>query len=255
MIEYSDKGNGFPIVLLHGFCESKEIWKESERELSKKYRVICPDLPGFGETRAELIEVTMEYFAQKIKKLLDGLKISKCILIGHSLGGYVALAFAEKYENYLAGFGLFHSTAFADTEEKKESRNKTIEFIEKYGVNVFAESFVPPLFSLKSKEKFKHEISELIKMATTSSLEGVVETTKAMRDRIDRTYVLRQSAVPVLFIAGKLDGAVPIEKTMEQCSLPKQSIVYIIDGVGHMGMVEANVQTTKMIKTFADFCL
>jgi len=255
MLEYNDTGHGFPLILLHGFCESRTLWKYCEKELAAHYRVITPDLPGFGESRLEEPTVSMEYFAEQINSLLDNLKIEKCVMVGHSLGGYVMLAFAEKYESRLAGIGMFHSTAFADTEEKKENRNKTIDFILKHGVPMFAESFVPPLFSLKNRELFKSEIRELIHTASNSSEAGVIETTKAMRDRKDRTDVLKTVKIPVLFVVGKLDSAVPLEKSMEQCHLPKHSIVHFLESTGHMGMIEKKSETIKILYHFTEFCI
>jgi pimeloyl-ACP methyl ester carboxylesterase len=255
MLEYNDYGNGFPLILLHGFCESRALWKYCDQELATRYRVIVPDLPGFGESRLEEPEVSMEFFAEKVRELLDNLKIDQCIMIGHSLGGYVTLAFAEKYEHRLKGFGLFHSTALADTEEKKENRNKTYTFIEKHGVPLFAQSFVAPLFSLRNREILKAEITELIEIASSSSEAGVLETTKAMRDRPDRTEVLRKTSVPVLFVVGKKDGSVPLEKSLEQCHLAKHSIVHFLSEAGHMGMIENKSETIKIIQNYMSFCL
>lgn len=254
MLAYNDIGNGYPIVLLHGFCEDKSLWKYIEKDLAKNYRVITLDLPGFGESRLEETEVSMEFFAGKIKTLLDSLKIEKCVMVGHSLGGYVALAFAEKYENNLDGIGLFHSTAFEDSEDKKENRLKAIEFIQKYGVKQFAESFVPPLFSLKNRELFQQEIAELVHVASSTAEISVVETTKAMRTRKDTTHVLKACKVPVLFIIGKLDGAVPLEKSLEQCSIPKHSVAHFLEGVGHMGMIENKALTEKILANFVRLC-
>jgi pimeloyl-ACP methyl ester carboxylesterase len=255
MLEYNDTGHGFPLVLLHGFCESRSLWKYCEKELSAHYRVISPDLPGFGESRLEDSNISIEYFAEKIKYLLDELKIEKCIMIGHSLGGYITLAFAEKYELRLKGIGMFHSTAFADTEEKKENRNKTIEFIRKHGVPMFAQSFVPPLFSLRNRELLKIEIQELIEISSSSSEAGVIETTKAMRDRKDRVHVLKAVNFPVLYVVGKKDGSVPLEKSLEQCYLPKHSIVHFLENAGHMGMIENKPETIKILHNFTDFCI
>ncbi len=255
MLEYNDSGNGFPLILIHGFCESKALWKYCEKELSLHYRVIAPDLPGFGESRLIETGISMDYFATQVKELLDDLKIDQCILVGHSLGGYVALAFAEKYENRLRGFGLFNSTAFADSEERKESRNKTIAFIEKHGVRLFGESFVGPLFSLRNRELLKTEIQELIQVASTSSEIGVIETTKAMRDRPDRTGLLKNVSVPVLFVIGKRDGTIPLEKSLEQCHLPKHSIVHFLQDCGHMGMIENKPETIHILRNFANFCI
>ncbi len=255
MLEYNDSGNGFPLVLLHGFCESKALWKYCEKELALHCRVITPDLPGFGESRLVEMNISMDYFADQIKELMDDLKIEKCVMVGHSLGGYITLAFAEKYENRLQGFGLFHSTAHADSEERKDNRNKTIAFIEKHGVPLFGQSFVAPLFSLRNRDRLKTEIEELIQIAASSSEIGVIETTKAMRDRPDRTEVLKKSNVPVLYVIGKRDTTIPFEKSLEQCHLPKHSIVHFMQEAGHMGMIENKPESIKILRNYLNFCI
>lgn len=253
-LNYTDTGIGDVVVLLHGFCESNAIWCDFERELSKKYRVICPDLPGFGESRLMVNEVSMEYFAAEVHHLLNELAIPTCTIIGHSLGGYVALAFAETYSSTLKGLGLFHSTAFADTDEKRINRDKTIKFLEDFGVAIFAQSFVPPLFNEESRSKYAEEIANITKVAKNTDPLAVIETTKAMRDRKDRSALLAQLEIPVLYIIGKEDGAVPFEMSMQQCGLPKNSVVHILENCGHMGMVEKKIETIKAIDGFLTYC-
>lgn len=253
-LSYSDTGQGEVVVLIHGFCESRALWNDFENFLSKKYRVICPDLPGYGESRLDVTQVNMSYFAEELKTLLDTLSVETCTMVGHSLGGYVALAFAEKHPEQLKGIGLFHSTAFADTEEKKGNRNKTIQFIEENGVDTFATSFVPPLFDRATREKHGYEIDSLIKIARNTDPLAVIETSKAMRDRPDRTSVLERMQVPVMFIIGKEDGAVPFESSLQQISMPKESVVHIYEKCGHMGMIEKKEETMKAVYSFLEYC-
>jgi pimeloyl-ACP methyl ester carboxylesterase len=250
MLQYTESGRGKILVLVHGFCESNVIWKNFQSQLSEKYHVICPDLPGFGKSPLKVKDIGIAYYAEMLKELLSFLDVEQCCMIGHSLGGYVTLAFAEKYPVMLNSFGLFNSTAFADSTEKKDSRNKTIQFIEKHGVEMFAQSFVAPLFYAENRTRLKEEIGLMTSIAGASSKEGVIEATKAMRDRQDRVSVLKNTSLPVLFIIGKEDTAVPIEKSLEQCYLPADSTVYFIKGVGHMGMLEAEEKTMKMIDAF-----
>ncbi len=253
-LSYSDTGQGEVVVLIHGFCESNALWNDFENFLSKKYRVICPDLPGYGESRLEVSQVNMSYFAEAIKELLDSLSVDKCTMIGHSLGGYVTLAFAEKHPEQLKGMGLFHSSAYSDTEQKKANRNKTIEFIEEKGVETFAASLIPPLFDHSTREKYGYEINYLIKVAKNTDPLAVIETLKAMRDRPDRTSVLEGIQVPVMFIIGKEDGAVPYETSMQQCGMPKESVVHIYEKCGHMGMIEKKEETMKAVNSFLEYC-
>ena len=247
---YNDVGNGFPIVLIHGFCESKELWKDFEKALSQNYRVISPGLPGFGKSPLKKKDFNIRYLADKINDLLTELNISECAMIGHSLGGYVTLAFAEKYEKKLKAIGLFHSTAYPDSPEKKKARNKTIEFIEKHGVETFASTFVPPLFHEKHREALKETIDWLTSVAATTSKESVIATLKAMRERKTRIEVLKNIKVPVLFIIGEDDSAIQLDASLEQASFPDKAVKHILSETGHMGMFERKEETLKIVQDF-----
>jgi len=254
VLNYTDTGNGPVVVLLHGFCESNSLWNFFSSGLSKYYRVICPDFPGFGETPFLQDEISIEELADHVKYLIDDLNISVCTLIGHSLGGYVGLAFAEKYPEKLNGLGLFHSTAFADSDQKKVNRNKTISFLEEHGIKKFAQSFVSPLFAPEKRTMFSEDIENLTKVCASSNNLAVIAVTKAMRDRLDRTEVLKNLEIPVLYIVGKEDTAVTLESSLAQICFPKNAIVHLLDNVGHMGMIENKSFTFKAVKTFTDFC-
>jgi len=252
MLSYRDEGKGTPLVLVHGFCESKEVWKDFSATLSSKFRVITPDLPGFGESKLEDANTSMEYYADKLHALLKRLDIQKCILVGHSLGGYVGLAFAEKYEHQLFGLGLFHSTAFEDTQEKKDNRDRTIKFVEKHGVEAFASTAVTPLFYPPKREELKKEIDLMIRIAAGSSKEGVIGAAQAMRDRKDRTDVLKKIKCPVLFVVGKEDQSVTLEKSLQQCYLPQHSVVHFLSDTSHMGMFERKNDTLNIVEGFGE---
>lgn len=252
-MNYSDVGQGEVVVLVHGFCEDITLWEELQNVLSVHYRVIAVDLPGFGESRLIDATISIESFADSIQQLLKDLNITRCHFIGHSLGGYVGLAFGERYNHNLLSLGLFHSTAFADGEEKKINRNKTIAFIEAHGVATFAQSFVPPLFNSHTKAKYEFEIDRITKVAKNTDPLAVIETTKAMRDRVDRTHILKEALFPILFIIGKDDGAVPLSSSLEQCYLPKDSTIHIYADCGHMGMLEKQKETQSAILSFLKY--
>src|SRR5215210_649891 len=137
-----------PVILVHGFGEDHSVWDQQARHLEKNCRLIVPDLPGSG--KAKLGDVSMEGMADHLKNILEEQSVSSCIMIGHSMGGYVTLAFAEKYPEMLAGFGLFHSSAYADSEEKKATRRKAIDFIRKNGTKEFLKTSVPNLIAKNS---------------------------------------------------------------------------------------------------------
>ena len=253
-LSYTDHGQGKVLVLIHGFCESKAIWGHSLKALSPHFRVLCIDLPGFGKSPLFEGSISIEEMADSINSLLEKLTIPNCTMIGHSLGGYVILSFAEKYSSRLSGFGLFHSTAFADKNEKKENRNKTITFIEKYGIDLFAKSFVPPLFDTNNRVHLVNEITLLTTIASTTNKHTIIEVTKAMRDRPDRSNVLTSFAKPILFIIGKKDPAIPLEDSLHQCVLPMDSTVHLYEDTGHMGMYERTLETVEAIKNFTSYC-
>ncbi len=253
-ITFTDKGSGPAVVFVHGFCESKEIWTDFTELLTVSNRVICLDLPGFGESLLDKESVSMEWFAEEIHRLLLQLNISSFTYVGHSLGGYVGLAYAEKYTAMLTGFCLFHSTAFADSEERKSNRDKTIAFIQKYTADLFTQSFIEPLFLLQNRAALKEEIVMLKRIAKQSAEHGIIATTLAMRDRPDRTAVLADLSVPVLLIGGKNDATIPIDKLKEQALLSGHIQLAEIENCGHMGMFEQKEKTLDVIMGFIKRC-
>lgn len=249
---YSDHGSGDTLVFLHGFCESMQVWAEFTKPLQQKFRIIALDLPGFGENIEGISNYSMESMADYVKHKLEELRVHRCILVGHSMGGYVSMAFSAKYGNMLQGLCLFHSSALPDTDEKKENRSKSIDYVERHGVINFINPFVEPLFYKENRDWLKQEIELMKEIGRATPQESVTGALAAMRDRPDRTDVLRKAKFPVLFIFGKDDGAVPLEKALEQCHLPGNSMVYFLEKTGHMGMFERTYETRKAIEKFAE---
>jgi len=244
-----------PVVLIHGFAEDSNIWERHTSFLGQHHTLIVPDLPGCGKSSNLTAATSMEDLADFIKSLLDGESIGRCIMIGHSMGGYIALAFAEKYPDRLAAFGLFHSTAFADTEEKKAGRRKKISFIQKNGAAPFIRQSIPDLFSESSREKFKSIINNLIEQYSDFVPDTLVRCQEAMIDRPDRTHILKSFKGPVLFIIGKQDNAVPFEQSLRQSHLPDLSYIHILENAGHMGMIENSDECNRVLEEFIAFTL
>jgi pimeloyl-ACP methyl ester carboxylesterase len=247
-ISYRTKGRGPLVVLLHGFGEDGTIW-QGQYDLFPEHQLIVPDLPGTGDS--ELLEETnMESMAAAVKAVIDAEGGEKAILIGHSMGGYVTLAFAESYPGTLQAFGLFHSSAFADSEEKKETRRKGIRFIQEHGAAEFLKTATPNLYSPQSRENHPEWIAEHLAATHNFSADALVNYYMAMIDRPDRTAVLEQSTVPVLFVMGRYDAAVPLQDGLKQCHLPSLSYIHILDETGHMGMIEEKPQTAELLSAF-----
>ncbi|MEP0710757.1 MAG: alpha/beta hydrolase, partial [Algoriphagus sp.] len=208
---FFEKGKGQPIVLLHGFCEIGDMWRNFAEELSTEFRVICPDLPGCGDSPIHSDTIQLEEVAVLLEEWMEENTIQNPIVIGHSLGGYVTLALLELMGKKLKAVGLFHSTAFGDDDEKKGMRDRTVIFLKKHGVDTFVTSFVPPLFPEERREELAKEINQAIEQAKKSSLKGLIAFTKAMRNRKQRFEDLANFSGSKLFIAGTLDGAVKID--------------------------------------------
>ncbi len=250
---YTDSGSGDVLVLLHGFIESKEIWKDFEKALSKYFRVITVDLPGHGKS-ASIKEVhTMALMADAVKAVLDGLKIKKVVMIGHSMGGYVTAAFAEKHNKQLKGFGFFHSHALADDEQGIENRKRAIKAIENNHTG-FVTQFIPDLFAEENQKRLKNQIEVLKTRASQMKKEDIIAAMKGMMKRESGLNSLANSKVPVLFIIGQKDPRTPYEKVMAQCSLAQHCELLLLGKTAHMGYLEAYEQTMIKVKHFTMSC-
>ncbi|WP_233260360.1 alpha/beta fold hydrolase [Paenisporosarcina sp. OV554] len=235
-LAYQDTGEGKAVVLLHGFCGSHAYFDKIIPTLSEKNRVIVPDLPGHGDSTFPKGNYEMEYMADTLKELLDGLNLDKVTLFGHSLGGYITLAFAEKYEERLHGYSLIHSSAFPDTEEAKEGRDSAIDKVESEGVSALIEGLVPKLFSPDNVGSHARDVEKVKNIGCETTKEGAIGMLKAMKNRPDRNHVLKSSNLPALLIAGEKDQVIPPEKTF---SVHKDTISQaLIKGAGHMSMME-----------------
>ncbi|HXB07516.1 MAG TPA: alpha/beta hydrolase [Puia sp.] len=250
---YRDQGSGHPVLLLHGFAEDGAIWDNQAAFLSAHCRLIIPDLPGCGRSAAVPVANTMEEMAAGIKELSDRLEIERFVLIGHSLGGYIALAFAAQYPERLHALGLFHSTAYPDSEEKKASRRKAIEFIRKNGAATFIRQSTPNLFAAYTREQHPELIGATIDRYAGFSPDSLVAYYEAMLARSDRTAILRQFSGPVFFIIGEDDTIIPLQQSLEQCYLPSLSHLHLIKNTGHEGMLESPATCNRVLLDFINF--
>ncbi|MEO0724146.1 MAG: alpha/beta hydrolase [Bacteroidota bacterium] len=254
-VAYKVEGKGTPVVLLHGFCEDHQVWEDFKQDLlEEKYRVITIDLPGFGQSEV-VRPVSIKYYAETVLAVLDEKKLNEVILVGHSMGGYTALAVAELAPERIQGLGLFHSHPYADSKAKQEARHKQANFIRRQGHQLYVKQLVPKLFPAKYGLSHPFDLDKLIHRAARYEAEGIIAGLEAMANRLDRTAVLRQAKVPVLFIVGEEDTAVPPEASRDQLSLPAVAQIHVLENVGHMGMIEARRKTQLMVRQFVEFCL
>lgn len=241
-------GQGFPVVLLHGFCETHMIWSDLAVALSSRYSVWMPDLPGFGESKSLQDGFSIEDVAEKVYTSLKEKGLDEFAIIGHSLGGYVALAMAAKHPEAIRLLGLFNSTAYADTKEKRHTRNKTIDFVQNRGVQRFIDTFVPNLFHAPRRDELADAIEEVNLIARRTTKESLMNYTKAMRDRPARLDLLESFDKPVIFIAGEEDSFTTQEDVHHQAQLLKKPYVQILPETAHMGMYERFTETSEFIK-------
>jgi pimeloyl-ACP methyl ester carboxylesterase len=249
-INFQETGRGPVILLLHGFPMNQAVWDEFRFLLSGEFRVISIDLPGFGGSDLPNGSFSLDDAADTILAWLLQNNIHTCVPIGHSLGGYIALAMVEKDAKQFAGFGLFHSTAYADSAEKKESRLKVIDFVKRNGALAFTSNFIPPLFA----DPHHPAIETVRSIATQSSAEAVEIYTHAMRNRPDRLHTIKQFVKPILFIGGEQDSGISTETILEQGAASQTSEIHILPNVAHMGMFENPETCAYIIKNFSKNC-
>lgn len=243
---FTDQGEGFPVLLIHGLCETHQLWDSFSNELSKDFRVLTIDLPGFGKSNLLPTKFTISDVASKVIGWIKDLQIDSCIVIGHSLGGYVTLAMVEQDPKRFSAFGLFHSTAYEDSVARKISRDKVIEFVSRHGVAPFIESFIPPLFY---NRKNPH-IARIVELALETKSLTLIAYVEAMRDRPDRSIVLQQFNGAILFISGGEDTGITPDSVKEQSELNPESVLHILTEVAHMGMFENERVALSVVKGF-----
>lgn len=251
-IAYEDTGKGPVVVLLHGFAEDSTVWRHQIAHLSAHYRVIAPDWPGSGLSPLGAAP-SMEHFADLLHALLSHESIDRCCVIGHSMGGYAALAFAESYAGQLTGLGLFHSTAFPDTPEKIQLRRRSQEFMRENGAPPFIRQSTPNLFGAKFKEAHPDEVDALLQRSSVFTADALVGYYEAMIHRPDRTHILSGNHVPVLLIGGVLDNAVPLPDTLKQASLAPMTFLHLLEDTAHMGMWEAPIASEKILTDYLGY--
>lgn len=234
-IAFTDVGKGTVVVLLHGFLENKYMWEELITEFSKRNRVITLDLLGHGDSECLGYQHTMEDNAAVVHAVLSHLRIRKAIFIGHSMGGYVALAFAELYPQMVKGIVLLHSTSRADTEERKVNRDRAIKVVKKNYVG-FVSLSIANLFSEDNRERLFLEIENVKKEALKTPLQGIVASLEGMKIRKDREFILQTAHFPILLILGKKDTVLPYETTVNQIENTNVQLVSLPDG--HMSHLE-----------------
>jgi len=219
-VRFMDEGEGFPIILLHGYLESIEIWDSFSSLLINHYRLIRIDLLGHGKSGIGGKASTMELMAKSTLAIMDYLKINKAFMLGHSLGGYVALAFLELFPDRLNGLCLFHSHPFADMPETIKKRKREIDLIIEGKKDLICNVNIPNAFANDNLDKFKKEIDFAKEIARNTPDTGIIAALNGMMDRSDRSKVLTETNLPFLWILGKKDNYIPYHTIVQKVKMP-----------------------------------
>ncbi|HEY3344345.1 MAG TPA: alpha/beta hydrolase [Anaerolineaceae bacterium] len=240
-IHYVEQGEGFPVILLHGFPLDHTIWEATVTGMKSGARIIQPDLRGFGRSDAPEGVYSMRLLADDVARLMDALGLGMAVLVGHSMAGYLALEFAGAYPERLAGIGLVSTQALADTPERRSGRLAQAEDVLAHGPKTLASSMTP---RLTADHQYHAEIYRIILRNQPNGLAGAL---KGMAERRNNTALLPAIAVPSVVVAGLDDQLIPVERSREMAaSLPRVELVEIT-GAGHMPMMEKPVETASAI--------
>ncbi|MGB2129288.1 MAG: alpha/beta fold hydrolase [Flavicella sp.] len=250
-IHYTDRGTGTAVVLLHGFLENLTMWNTTVETFSKRYRVVCIDLLGHGATENYGYIHTMVQMAEGVNAILSHLKIRKSIFVGHSMGGYVALAFAELYPENIKGLCLMNSTSRADSESKKVQRDRAIAVV-KENHKSFVRNSIPMLFRPKNRKLFREAISEVKKVALQTSKQGIVAALEGMKIRQDREVLLHFGPYPKLMIIGEKDPVLKLHDLLDQVENTNVTVVRLSEG--HMSHIENKSEYLKALTDFFKAC-
>ncbi|MEP6804012.1 MAG: alpha/beta hydrolase [Flavobacterium sp.] len=246
-ISFTDSGEGTAIVLLHGFLENKKMWKEYVDLFSENYRVITIDLLGHGESDCLGYVHSMEDNANVVHEVLDHLKIEKATVLGHSMGGYVGLAFAELFPKNINKLVLLNSSSKADSHDKKINRNRAIKAVKQNYVN-FVSLAIANLFSENNRTRLADQIEKVKIQALKTPLQGIVASLEGMKIRKDRESLLKQDLFPVLLVLGKKDPVLNYEENIAQVENTSSKLVSFDDG--HMSQIENKEELKTILLDF-----
>lgn len=253
-VNYHMVGKGPALVLLHGFPESSAIWQPIGAFLSQWYTVIMPDMPGVGAT-PYLQPASIADMAIIVKEILDELDIPKAVIYGHSMGGYIALAFAQQFPECVAGLSLIHSTPEADNEEKIINRRRVMEIIRNGGKNAFIEQMIPNLFAASYVARCPEIIQNQIQKGKVPSAEALINFYEAMIARPLLASVLTTDLYPVQMVLGDSDNLLNTNTLLQYSYLANVNFVMVYTDCGHMSMIEMPELLQKDMATFAQYCL
>lgn len=253
-LNYKVQGKGEKVLfLLHGYLESLAIWDDFADTLSENNKVIRMDIPGHGKSEVLQEQHDMELLAQAAHHILDIENIGSCTMVGHSLGGYVTLAFLEKFPEKLDACSLFHSHPFADSEQVKENRSREIDMVQKGRKEVIINTNIPKVFANDNLEKFKNQVEWARQIALNTTAKGIMANLRGMMNRPDRSELLKNTKKPFLLIAGVKDNYISYEQVIPNVVLPEIGSLITLENSGHIGFIEEKEKVLLALNDFMKF--
>jgi pimeloyl-ACP methyl ester carboxylesterase len=237
-IHYSVEGNGSALLFLHGYLESSAIWKEFTGRFTDRYKVICLDIPGHGASGILGPVHEMEEMARVAGAVLDAEKISNVVVFGHSMGGYITMEFLRIFPERTAGYCLFHSTCFADNEEKKLNRDREISLVMCGKKMQIIHTNIPKAFADQNVDLFVPWVARAKEIAAGAPDEGIIALLHGMKSRLDHSALLRKTTPVPLLIWGKKDNYIGEEVFEKLRSIHPEAALVILKDSGHMGFIE-----------------
>jgi len=243
-LAYEHRGRSEPLVLIHGYPLDRTTWNEAASLLEPDFDLIIPDLRGMGQSDAVDKTYTVTDLASDIAGLLDHLKIQKAFIAGHSMGGYVALAFARAYPNRVRGLGIISSQVLADSSERKKGRYQTAKDVQEKGISVVVDSMTTKLSADARIQSFVREVMQRQKPA------GIIGSVKAMAERDDSSDLFKSFKFSVVIIHGDADALIPVERGREMKAALPSAHYAELKGAGHMAMMESPQATVNALDRF-----
>jgi len=245
-ISYTTKGSGPALVLLHGYLESKEVW-EAFSTLLDDYSLIIPDLPGHGDSDVIDSAHTMDLMADAVAAVLEKEQVERCIIYGHSMGGYAAEAFARKYPQKTRAIGLVHSTIYPDNEAKKANRKREIDLLRKGMQKLVVSGMLPKIVAKSNLEKLRPELENIVERANNFPSNGIIAVLNGMMMRPEHTI---NPAIPFHIIGGDEDNFIPVSVYNKMAADNQTVQLDMIEGVGHASFIEKPGELAHKIQTF-----
>jgi 3-oxoadipate enol-lactonase len=248
---YLEKGTGRPLVLLHGFPLSKAMWRPQIDALAAIARVLVPDLPGFGGSRAFEATPSIEAMADRVAAFLDSLQIREPAVVGGlSMGGYVTLAFARRHAPRLRGLILADTKADPDDAAGKAGRDKMMALATESGARAVVDQMMPKLVGADTAARRPEVVDEIRAIGSAQSSAAIIDALRALRERPDATAGLAAIAVPTLVIAGEQDLLTPPAKSEEMSRAIRGAQLVVLPGAGHMANLEQTDAFSAAVRTF-----